>query len=234
MKKFIFPVLASAFFCSTAGAQTKPAVKKTVPAPKAVLKTVTDSASYGIGLSVINFYKQQGISNLKPELVAQAIRDVQAGKKPLLDDMQANSVVMKLMNSASADKAKKVIEEGEKFLAQNKKRPEVTTTASGLQFEVVKKGDGPRPTPEDRVVCHYTGRFIDGNKFESSLDSGQPITFALNGVVAGWTEGLQLMPVGSKYIFYIPHQLGYGTMDNGPIPGGSVLIFEIDLLEIKK
>lgn len=125
-------------------------------------------------------------------------------------------------------------EEGEQYLADNANYPEVTTTASGLQYTVVKQGEGPKPKATDMVEVHYTGKFINNKVFDSSYGSGQPITFPLNGVIAGWTEGVQLMNVGSVYRFYIPYQLGYGEKGYpGAIPPYSALIFEVELLAIK-
>lgn len=193
-----------------------------------------DSLSYGTGLRLVLFFRQQGVSNLIPAMVARGIDDVQQKRKLLLSGETVNNVVMALLAKTAAENAKEAIAEGEKFLAENKNRPGVTTLPSGLQYEVVKLGDGVKPLLTDKVVCHYTGRFVNGNKFESSLDNGQPVTFGVNEVIAGWTEGLQLMPAGSTFIFYIPYQSGYGVFENGPIPGGSALIFEIQLIEIKK
>ena len=120
------------------------------------------------------------------------------------------------------------------FLAANKKRPEVITTASGLQYEVLRPGAGEQPTAVDTVTCHYNGTFLDGKGFDNSYERGQPISFPLTGVIRGWTEGLQLMRTGAKYKFYIPYSLGYGENDYMSIPGGSLLIFEVELLDIKK
>jgi FKBP-type peptidyl-prolyl cis-trans isomerase len=128
----------------------------------------------------------------------------------------------------------KKIEAGEKFLAENKKKSGVKTTASGLQYEVIRQGDGIRPTAADTVEVNYAGTLIDGFEFDNSYKRGQSISFPLNGVIRGWTEGLQLMTAGSKYKFYVPQQLGYGMNDMGSIPGGSVLVFEIELLNVKK
>ena len=120
------------------------------------------------------------------------------------------------------------------FLEQNKTRPGVKTTASGLQYEVVKEGTGPKPGPTDSVTCNYKGTLINGTEFDNSYTRGEPITFPLNRVIPGWTEALQLMTVGSTYKFYIPYNLAYGVNDNGPIPGGSALVFQVDLLDVKK
>ena len=120
----------------------------------------------------------------------------------------------------------------ENFLAENGKREEVTTTESGLQYEVLEEGDGAQPTREDQVTVHYKGELLDGTVFDSSYDRGEPATFPLNRVIPGWTEGLQLMQVGAKYRFYIPPELGYGARDTGTIPPNSTLIFQVELLSI--
>jgi len=139
------------------------------------------------------------------------------------------------MEKKQTEKIKPTIEEGRKFLAQNKLKPGVKTTASGLQYEIITEGTGIKPTAVDTFVAHYRGTLLNGTEFDASYNRGQPLTLGLGQVVRGWTEGLQLMPVGSKFKFYIPYELGYGAMGNGPaIPGGSMLIFELELLDLKK
>ena len=214
--------------------KTKPA-GKSKPANQGVgLKTINDSASYAIGVNIASFYKQQGITNINAALVSRAINDVLGGKKKLLDEEACNAVVTKLINNMQETKSKPTIESGMAFLAKNKTRPEVKTTASGLQYEVITEGTGIKPLATDSVTCNYKGTLIDGTEFDNSYTRGEPITFPLNRVIPGWTEGLQLMSVGSKYKFYIPYTLAYGSNDQGPIPGGSALIFEVDLLDVKK
>jgi FKBP-type peptidyl-prolyl cis-trans isomerase len=236
MKKYFI----AAFCFSLAGisnAQKTPAKKTTAKTPTAkttttstsVLKTKNDSLSYAIGLSVANFYKQQGIK-LNNVLVTRALSDIATQKKPLLSDEQANLVFMCHSNPQIC----KNVTEGETFLAKNKKNANIKTTPSGLQYEVITQGTGVKPGRVDTVTVNYKGVLINGNEFDNSYKRGQPISFALNGVIPGWTEGLQLMPVGSKYKFYIPYQLGYGLNDMQAIPGGSVLIFEVELLDVKR
>ena len=234
-------LFACAAITLSASAQVKKPTTAAKPAAKAatpvkVLKNLTDSASYAIGLSVVNFYKQQGITNLNTALISKAINDAMANRKSLLTDEEANACVMQLMNKKQESAAKATIAEGQKFLAANKNKPGVQTTASGLQYEVIRQGTGPKPDASDSVEVNYAGTLINGNEFDNSYKRGQSITFLLSGVIKGWTEALQLMPEGSKYKLYIPHQLAYGTNDvgNGSIPGGSVLIFEVELLRVKK
>ena len=206
------------------------AAKPVVP----VLKNVNDSASYAVGVSVANFYKQQGIPKLNTTLVSKAINDIMSGKKPLLDDAAANNVMNSYMSRLQAEKSKPTIEAGQKFLAKNKLRPEVKTTASGLQYEVITEGTGIKPTAIDTFVANYRGTYINGEEFDASSRRGEPLTYPLTNVIPGWTEGLQLMSVGSKYKFYIPYNIAYGAFDYNGIPGGSMLIFELELLDVKK
>lgn len=128
----------------------------------------------------------------------------------------------------------KNIDEGEKFLSENKKREGVQETTSGLQYEVVTLGTGPKPGPSDLVKVHYTGKLLDDTTFDSSVDRGEPATFGVNQVIQGWQEAIQLMPVGSKFKFYIPYELAYGEQGQGPIPPYSTLKFEVELIEIVK
>ena len=156
------------------------------------------------------------------------------GKQPLLNEEAVNMCVNKLMNEVQESKSKPTIEAGKAFLEKNKSKPGVKTTASGLQYEVITEGTGIKPTTVDTFVAHYRGTLLDGTEFDASYNRGQPLVYPVTGVIRGWTEGLQLMAVGSKYKFYIPYNLAYGTNDNGAIPGGSMLIFELDLLDVKK
>jgi FKBP-type peptidyl-prolyl cis-trans isomerase FklB len=198
-----------------------------------VMKSSVDSFSYAIGLSIANFYKQQGVTNINNQLVLKALTDSKNGK-PALDDQQANNCIMNHMQTARSQKASGAKKAGAAFLAQNKTKPGVITLPSGLQYQVLQEGTGPKPTANDQVKCHYVGSFIDGKEFESSYKNNQPATFQVGGVIRGWTEALQLMPTGSKWKLFIPSELGYGDADNGPIAGGSTLVFEVELLEIVK
>lgn len=230
MKKLFVPVL----LLSSLGvfAQTKkPAPKPATPSAP-VLKTLNDSASYAIGISVASFYKQQGMTQINTNLVARAINDLMNNKTPLLSEEAANTAMMNVMSKAQEAKAQPNIEAGEKFLAANKNKPGVKTTASGLQYEVITQGTGPKPTVNDTVTVNYIGTLIDGTEFDNSYKRGEPISFPVGGVIKGWTEALQLMPEGSKYKLYIPYQLGYGAHEAGPIPAGSVLVFEVELLKV--
>jgi FKBP-type peptidyl-prolyl cis-trans isomerase len=225
----------SLFIAGSLFAQTgvKP---KTPPVVQPALKTLSDSASYAIGVSVATFYKEQGIANINTALVSTAMKDVLSGKKTRLDEAACNMIMNKAMTAAQESKSKGNINAGVAFLAKNKLKPGVKTTPSGLQYEVITEGNGAKPLATDSVTCHYKGTLLNGNEFDNSYSRGEPITFPLNRVIAGWTEGLQLMSVGSKYKLYIPYELGYGAFGtpDGSIPGGSALIFEVELLDVKK
>jgi len=237
MKKIsIFFILSAVVGMTWAqqGTKTKPVARAKSAVQQHALKTLNDSASYAIGVSVASFYRQQGITNINSALVSRAINDVLGGKKKLLNEEVCNAVVTKLMNNMQETKSKPTIESGMAFLAKNKTRPEVKTTASGIQYEVITEGTGIKPLATDSVTVNYKGTLIDGTEFDNSYTRGEPITFPLNRVIPGWTEGLQLMSVGSKYKLYIPYTLAYGSNDQGTIPGGSALIFEVELLAVKK
>lgn len=210
----------------------KPAAPKAPVAAAPVLKNLNDSASYAIGLSVVNFYKQQGITNLNTAMISKAINDVKLNKAVLLTDDQANACMMKVINLQQETKAQTAISAGRKFLEANKTRQGVQTTASGLQYEVLREGNGPRPSLNDTVEVNYFGTLIDGTEFDNSYKRGQSISFPVGGFIRGWTEALQLMPAGAKYKLYIPHELAYGTSDMGSIPAGSTLVFELELIRV--
>jgi FKBP-type peptidyl-prolyl cis-trans isomerase FklB len=237
MKKIM--VVGLAIFTLSASAQKKPVPKKTTTTPRSAasssaFKNLTDSASYAIGLSVANFYKQQGFKNLNTAMIAKAINDIQTNKPAAMDEATANETIMFYIDPEARERVRPVIESGKTFLANNKKRAGVKTTASGIQYEVLKDAQGQKPLATDTVVVNYVGKLINGTEFDNSAKTGKPIEFPLNRVIRGWTEGLQLMPVGSKYKFYIPYNLGYGVNGSGPIPGGATLIFEVELLGIKR
>jgi FKBP-type peptidyl-prolyl cis-trans isomerase len=233
MKKVLFGILLFSGMMAAAQKKAVPAKKPVAkPTVAPLLKNINDSASYAIGVSVANFYEQQGLTKLNAAVVAKAINDVLVAKKPLMNDMECNTVMMNYINSAQEVKAKPNIAAGEKFLAANKTKPGIKTTASGLQYEVVVQGNGPKPTVADSVTCHYKGTLIDGTEFDNSYKRGEPITFPVSGVIKGWTEALQLMPEGSKYKLYVPQQLAYGPNEVGNIPAGSVLIFDVELIKV--
>ncbi|HRA12702.1 MAG TPA: FKBP-type peptidyl-prolyl cis-trans isomerase N-terminal domain-containing protein, partial [Chitinophagaceae bacterium] len=198
----------------TGAAFAQPGTKPVTPKPVAkpvppLLKNMNDSASYAVGVSVANFYKQQGIKKLNTTLVSKAINDIMSGKTPLMDDAAANTTMNNYMTLIQTEKSKPRMDSGTAFMKQNKTKPGVKTTASGLQYEVITEGTGIKPTGSDSVTCNYMGTLINGFEFDNSYKRGEPITFNLGGVIKGWTEGLQLMSEGAKYKFYIPYALGY-------------------------
>ncbi len=208
------------------------------------LKTNVDSLSYAFGIVNYNALKSDSL-DLNAMVVAKAMLDGKEGKATMTDE-EARTYIMTFINArekvkmaklAEANKVnfKDYIEQNEKFLAENKGKSGVTTTESGLQYEVVKMGNGPKPTSESTVKVHYTGTLIDGTEFDSSIKRNEPAQFPVSGVIAGWTEALQLMPVGSKFKLYIPQNLAYGENGAGDvIKPYSTLIFDVELLEILK
>lgn len=208
---------------------TPPLVK-----PGFVLKTAVDSLSYAIGILDGNFFKTQGLKNVSANALGQGFSDVMKGKT-IFTPEQADQIVRIELQKNAKKKILPTIEEGQKFCSENLKKPGVKQTASGLQYEVLLEGTGPKPADTSTVKVHYEGFLLNGKKFDSSRDRGDPATFGLNQVIRGWTEGVQLMSVGSKYKFYIPYQLAYGEQGSGEaIPGGATLVFEVELIEIVK
>ena len=207
----------------------------------ASLKTAVDSASYAIGINTGANYRTNlktlpgGEANID-DLIAgfiQAIKGDSAAMK--MTPETAQQYLQTYFVEASAKEAAQNKEAGEKCLAENKTKEGVITTESGLQYKVEKEGTGEKPTAADRVKVHYTGTLLDGTKFDSSVDRGEPAEFGVSQVIRGWTEGLQIMPAGSKYIFWIPSDLAYGERGAGQdIKPNSVLKFEVELLEVIK
>lgn len=228
---------------TTAVAVVKPEEKKKAPASKKTkaiveeikLGNLADSAGYALGINIASSLKMQDITAINRELIYAAMECVFKGDSLLIHPDAAYGVMNTFVQRLAREKAAAIIKAGEDFLAENAKRPEVKTTASGLQYEVITEGTGEKLTANDIFICHYRGTLIDGTEFDASYNRNQPLEYGVSRVIKGWTEGLQLMPVGSKYKFYIPYQLGYGVNGAPPaIPGGSALIFEVELLGFKK
>jgi FKBP-type peptidyl-prolyl cis-trans isomerase len=201
------------------------------------VKSPEDSLAYALGIANYFSYMAADSLDIDPVLQAKGMLDAKKGKNTL-DEQMAQGYVMIYMQNRQREKMKamygKNIDEGEKFLSENKKREGVQETASGLQYEVVKMGTGEKPGPTDYVKVHYTGKLLDDTTFDSSIDRGEPATFGVNQVIMGWQEAVQLMPVGSIFKFYIPYELAYGEQGQGPIPPYSTLKFEVELIEIVK
>jgi FKBP-type peptidyl-prolyl cis-trans isomerase FklB len=229
MKKILFAVMAVSFSLAVFSQKTK---VKTHTAP--VLKTELDSVSYAMGASLASFYKAQGLNNINISLATKAMQDVLKDTS-LLNEPQINTCITNYLQKIKTEKMTKTKEEGQAFLEANKTKPGVITLPSGLQYQVLTEGTGPKPVETDKVKCHYHGTLVDGTVFDSSVERGQPATFPVNGVIKGWVEALQLMPVGSKWRLFIPSELAYGERQAGAkILPGSTLIFDVELLEIVK
>jgi len=199
-----------------------------------------DKESYALGLNIGSQFVSMGADNLNIDDFAQAIKDVLAGK-PQMTSSEGQQLVQNFFKEQEAKQRAKAAEmgkaakaEGEKFLAENGKKDGVITTKSGLQYKVLTEGTGKSPKATDSVKCHYEGFLIDGSVFDSSVQRGEPATFPLGGVIAGWTEGLQLMKEGGKTRFFIPYNLAYGEAGAaGSIPPYAALIFDVELIEVK-
>lgn len=239
MKKVFLSIFLSGIAVLSYAQTKKPIAKKpvvasakTAAAPFA-LKSSLDSASYAFGTSIGASLKTTGLSTLNYDVLLKGLKDAFTGGKLILDKQQAQECISNILTNANKSKFTSQIAEGKNFLEQNKKRAGVQTTASGLQYEVLTAGTGAKPLATDSVLVNYKGTLLDGKQFDSSYDRGEPINFTLNQVIKGWTEGVQLMPAGSKYKFYVPYDLAYGERGYGPdIPPYSTLIFEIELLKV--
>ena len=243
MKKTILILAAVGMVFASADAQLfKAKAKKAaaVVAPVKVFTTDVDSMSYALGINVgTDFAKNlKGIPGGKSniDLIIKGFTTAMKGDSALMKPEVATEFFRSYIGKAQAKDVEVKKAAGEKFLAENKTKEGVTTTASGLQYQVMVAKDGPKPAATDTVKVHYTGTLLDGTKFDSSVDRGEPVSFPLNQVIKGWTEGVQLMSVGSKYKFFIPYDLGYGAQapQGSPIPAYATLTFEVELLDIKK
>lgn len=202
--------------------------------PKAAdLNDQHKKASYALGILVSKNLKMQGGDSLDYESLTYGIRDVFKGDSLQLDPQDAAMFVQVYMQQAMQAKIEKAKAVGVAFLAENKTKAGITETASGLQYKVITAGTGKKPTATDQVTVHYTGKLLDGTPFDSSVERGEPATFAVNEVIAGWTEALQLMREGDKWILFLPSELGYGDQGaGGQIPPHSVLVFEVELIKV--
>ncbi|MAO28654.1 MAG: peptidylprolyl isomerase [Alteromonas sp.] len=198
--------------------------------------TVETQASYGIGFQMGQQLQSNPFEGLAIDAVVAGLKDAFGGQAPQVDNDTLRDEfgeIHKRMQAEKEEASKAVIEEGAKFLEENAKRDGITVTESGLQYEVVAKGDGEKPVPASTVRVHYHGTLIDGTTFDSSYERGQPAEFPVGGVIKGWTEALQLMEVGAKYRLYVPHELAYGDQGAGAaIAPYSTLIFDVELLDI--
>lgn len=239
MKKILIIICFASI--TVAQAQIKKSVGKTVITKNKVdlgqttslFKNAMDSFSYAIGLEGASYYRSQGATSINSALVKRAFDDVYGKKTLLLTPEQSTMTIQNKLKKYMESKNSAVKEEGKKFLAENKKRTGVIELPNGLQYEIIKQGTGEKPKATDTVKAHYAGSLINGQEFDNSYKRGQPLQIPVSGVIQGWVQALQLMPVGSKWKLYIPSELGYGDRGaGGAIPGGATLIFEIELLEI--
>ena len=192
-----------------------------------------DKVSYALGLGIGQQLKNMNIENFSIESFAKSIADVMSGAKTEMTAVEAQKMLNEYFQEKEAQDAKKNIEAGKAYLKENGSREGVVTTASGLQYEVLQEGTGKSPKATDKVRCHYEGRLTDGTVFDSSYQRGEPADFGLNQVIAGWTEGVQLMKEGAKYRFHIPYLLGYGERGAGAsIPPYATLVFDVELIKV--
>jgi FKBP-type peptidyl-prolyl cis-trans isomerase FklB len=247
MKQF-FLGMCVLLIATAADAQAK---KKTVVAAKpattnaagpAYLKTSLDSFSYALGVNIATNLKSQQIDKVNPAAMQKAMADVFGKKTTALTDQQCNSAIQETLQRTASKRSAvdKVKTDAEKakakvFLDENKKRSGVIELPSGLQYEVIAKGDSTSAMPklQDTFVVNYAGTLTDGTEFDNSYKRGEPLMYPVGAVIRGWTEALQLMHIGDKWKLYIPSELGYGDRGNGQIPGGAALVFEMELLGIK-
>jgi FKBP-type peptidyl-prolyl cis-trans isomerase FklB len=248
--KFKFIAILTCFVSLSALAQTKPKAKKTT-VPKLTISVTkvpinefsnqVDSVSYAVGVLVAQNFKSQKVI-LNPSMVAKGFAAATQGATLKMTEQECQNAVqnymMKNQEAQALEQSKQFLpnkEAGERFLAENKMKDSVFVTESGLQYKIIKLGTGPKPLVTDKVKTHYHGTLINGEIFDSSVNRGEPITFPVNGVIQGWVEALQLMPVGSKFKLFVPQNLAYGVRGGGQaIKPYSALIFEVELLEIEK
>lgn len=237
----LFLLVLAALAFSGCGKQAAPAATaSTTPPPVAAgatdIKSVDQKVSYGIGYNMGMSLGRDKTLKLERAAFLAGIEDGQSGSKTRLPETEIEAAFNAMQQKASAEMAalgEKQLAAGNEYLAKNKTKPGVKTTASGLQYEVLKSGGGSKPKPTDTVKVHYHGTLLDGTVFDSSVQRGEPIEFEVTGVITGWTDALQLMSVGDKWKLTIPPAIAYGPRGKGNIPPNSVLIFEVELLAIK-
>lgn len=201
---------------------------------KVTLKDELDSVSYCMGVTIGNSLKMAGFKTFNDKLFIQAIKEVLSEKETALKSEQSDPIIRNYFTKLQAKKAAENIIAGKKFLEENKKKDSIVTLPSGLQYKKIVEGQGESPALNDKVTVHYQGSLITGKVFDSSKQKGQPIQFTVNGVIKGWTEALQLMKPGAKWVLYIPPDLAYGEQNIPGIEPNSVLVFEVELLSVEK
>ena len=201
------------------------------PIKKVKLENELDSFSYALGVSIASNLKNQEINEVNALAIGKAIQDVYAESQTMTEE-EANKFIQNYFESKDAGSYEGTVNEGKNFLEENSKKEGVVTLKSGLQYKIIKEGTGIKPGPEGFVRTHYEGKLLDGTIFDSSYQRGEPLEFALNEVISGWTEGLQLMSEGSVWELYIPYNLAYGSRDMGQIKPYSTLIFKVELIKV--
>lgn len=234
MKKIFLFLMLGMIGVASIAQKTKTPAKPTPKPVQPVLKNAYDSFSYAVGMSIALQYKEFGVTDLNTTAVMTGVNDVLKNKKIALTADQANLILNNYINKLMAEKANVNKKAGDAFLASNKTKPGVKTLPSGMQYLVLKEGNGAMPTITDTVTVHYTGTLINGEIFDSSVDRGEPAKFTVGGVIKGWTDALQLMKAGSRWKLFIPAEMAYGNYSppGSNIPPGSVLIFDVELLEV--
>jgi FKBP-type peptidyl-prolyl cis-trans isomerase FklB len=225
---------------SAAKKPAAPAITAKKPVAPLALKTTKDKASYELGVNMGRNFQKNGVQ-IDPNILVRGVKDGMAGKTPLITDKEGQDALKALQTEVQTAQQEKMKvagaanrKIGDEFLAANKSRDGVVALPSGLQYKILTAGTGPKPTAADTVVCNYRGTLISGTEFDSSYKRGQPATFPVGGVIKGWTEALQLMPVGSKWQLFIPADLAYGDQARGnDITPGSTLVFEVELVSIQ-
>ncbi|SDZ86912.1 FKBP-type peptidyl-prolyl cis-trans isomerase FklB [Arachidicoccus rhizosphaerae] len=238
MRKILFLSCGLCMLCSggiyaQSKSQPNKPVKSLVKASTPTLANYNDTISYALGLSLAKFYQEQGATSINSKLLSQAVDAVFHKDSILFTDQQIAGILMSADQRFASEKAAGAKKEGEAFLAKNKLRPGVTTLPDGLQYEVMREGNGPLPSDTSNVKVNYKGMLLSGAEFDNSYKRGEPLDLNVNQVIKGWTEALQLMHEGAKWKIYVPSDLAYGDRGaGGAIPPGATLIFEIELLKI--
>lgn len=238
MRSGYFLILLVSIVCFNCDGQSKGSSSTSKSSGGTVtFKNRADSVGYALGNNLGQFLKANGVTDLPKDLntdmLIKAVRDAIANQQPALSPEQCSMALNEFVTAKRKESVAKNKADGAKFLAENKSKPGVVTLPSGLQYQVIKEGTGPKPKAGDQVQVHYHGTLLDGTVFDSSVERGQPITHSATGFIVGWNEALAMMPTGSKWKLWVPSDLGYGDQGSGPkIQPGQTLVFEVELLKI--